>query len=165
MKYSYTVLAQQEAPQPTIVQQSEMALDSIALFGIGLSIGGFIIKWLFDQAIKRWEDKFADLQDELAKIEKSLQSQQAEFVSVKHLQIAEQRIENLGRSLAESQRFITDNQKAMIELRSEMNNDFTRKEDWVRFSQTLEAKMDGLNRKMDERFETLFLRRSGEYGN
>jgi len=123
--------------------------------GIVFGVSIFAVKWLFDQTVKAWEGKIADLVKRVEGMERV--EQQVVLVEGK-ASILERRLENLGMALQDTQRLVVDSQKDSLKLRQELSSDYVRREDWIRFSSTLEAKMDSLNRKVEARFDSVMER-------
>ncbi len=138
-------------------QQDTVNIPTSAALGLSMTIMGALIigvgKFVVDQALRRWSDRLTNLEQENRRLE--LQIGKAEIVSPKQIEILEQRFNNLGGALQDTQKLFQDTQKDLIKLRQEISTDYVRREDWIRFSSTLEAKMDALNRKIEDRFDTL----------
>lgn len=141
-----------QAPPPNTVQ-----IPSSTVLGLSATIFGAVVigvgKFFVDQALRRWSDRVANLESENRRLELAIEK--AQVVSPKQVEIVEQRINNLGVSLQGTQVLCQEVQKELIKLRQELSSDYVRREDWIRFSSTLEAKMDALNRKIEDRFDTL----------
>lgn len=72
--------------------------------------------------------------------------------------VFDQRLQNFGGSLQDTQRLITESQKEMLAFRSHVDSNYLRREDWTRFSNVLEAKIDENNRRMGDLRELIFAR-------
>lgn len=155
-------------PDQPPVNQSALTGEVLTVGAIVFGVGGFLVKFLFDQAVGRWRDRLEELRKDTVEVERNLERRivelQAELkakdaVTPKQLEIVDQRVSNLGGALQESQRILQEIQQDQIKLRSTLATDYLRREDWVRFSTTLESKMDSLRRLFDERFDMMMERR------
>lgn len=153
---------------PPPVTQSVLTSDVLTVGALVFGVGGFLVKFLFDQAVGRWRDRLEELRKDQAESERNLERRIVELaaelkakdaVTPKQLEIVDQRVSNLGGALQESQRILQEIQQDQIKLRSTLATDYLRREDWVRFSTTLESKMDSLRRLFDERFDMMLERR------
>lgn len=148
------------------------------LIGTGalvLAISGFIFKWLFDQTVKSWEKRMDKLEVSVSGIERNDQQQaplisqlgktidqlsgQVQSLTESNRQIAllterqnvfDQRLQNFGGALQDTQRLYTEAQKEYLALKADLSANYLRREDWLRFSNILETKLDENNRRVDD---------------
>lgn len=159
-------------PMPTTVQQD------FPLIGVGaltLAVSGFLFKWLFDQTVKNWEKRMERMEavaDDFREAEVSREAlieqlvksteqlnKQVESMSASQGQLAllserqnvfDQRLQNYGGALQDTQRLYNESAKAFLELKGSLAVDYLRREDWLRFSNILETKLDENNRRFED---------------
>jgi hypothetical protein len=146
--------AQAPSPSPTPVTGSTaLSLETIGVLALLVPITGFLSKWVFDQAVKGWARRIHELERD---IESLKTAQEKDLLLSSRVDLLGQRLENLGGALQDSHRLYNDTQKEFLKLQSVLGTDYVRREEWIRLGSTLDAKMDALNRKIDDRMESLF---------
>jgi hypothetical protein len=99
--------------------------------GLAAAVTGFVVKWLFEQVVKAYQVKIADLGRSIERLDHSIM-------------IATQKNEQLRMELAE--------------FKCQIAEEYLSREDWIRTSVTLENKIDRLGQKVDDKLDRLLER-------
>ncbi len=167
-------------PAPSVVQQD---LPLVGVGAVVLAATGFLFKWFFDQTVKAWEKRIAELEQEaesarktypqleqLTKATEQLTRQVEQLTEANRQLVAlaermntyDQRLQNYGGALQDLQRLYNDSQKTYLELKGSLSIEYLRREDWLRFSNILETKLDENNRRFEDLKEIFAGRLKGE---
>lgn len=172
-------LAQIPQSPPSQPPAVTIPIEVMVLGGVGLAIALF--KWLLGQQLNHWQtliksnevkideqqDKAILLSSRCADLEKQLQQLAEAATPSQALQrdfdLLRQRFENISQAFIDLQKLYQESQKDLLRMRTELSDSYVRREDWIRFGTTLEAKMDQLNRKIDEQRENLILKLANKH--
>lgn len=168
-------------PPPVLATSVADISATVLIVGGCLTVASFLAKWAFEQIVGNWakrlesaEAKISVQSKEVAELSAAAEhlAKTAEELSSQVRNLAEgqrtialfnerqnmfdQRLQNYGGALQDLQRLYQESQKESVMLRAELATNYLRREDWTRFSNTVDAKLDAVARKVEDQKE-LFL--------
>lgn len=131
MQKTFAIIAQVPAQPPIVPKEGVViSLEMIVFSGVslasGLTIG--VVKWLIDRSIKDFDKRFES---------------------------CDKRFENLGsisQRLGDRQ---NQGERELLELKATLPTEYVHRDDWIRFSNTIDIKIDGVAKSLDRKFEVL----------